>query len=860
LALKGSVGARVVVALIAVILPLFAAAAGQGGTSDSYSLQLSLSSDRSGAVALEGTTVAGLVYVFSSPDTADIQRVRFWLDNPAHTGAPFRTENGAPYDFNGGNVTTATAFNTATIADGPHSITAEIQFQDSSLSVITSNFTVQNTTTSPGLGFNPTSLTLSAAQGAGPVSQSSNLTATSGSASFTLAENASWLSVSPSSGTTPANITFTANPAGLAPGTYTTSVTASASGYTNGTISVSFTVARPPDQIHLAWIGNAATTLTVVWRTWDITTPSTVEYRQAGAATWQQTTGARRTSGTTGTLHQTTLTGLAPATGWEYRVRGDAGQWSPTFTAHTAPLSGEIDFVYVADTGLVGRLDGLATGTQQVVDEIASRDPLFVLGGGDYAYYNTDQRYGTLENSIDAWFNQMQPVAASAPLMPTYGNHEILLSEGYAPWAARFPTPTGIGGPDNRQNYSFDVAGVHFVSIMAVSDTAGLPQSALDWIDADLQAARTAGKQWLIPFFHATPFGDGTNHASNPTLRGQLAPIFERHGVKIALASQDQAYERSYPLTGVTAGAYTITSPSRRCYTMQDGVTWAKVSPGGKLSNENGSFSHFPTNPPPSWTAYRDNTMHHFAHVTVSAVGALRVDTYGVKGDGSPIVLQDSFSYQGGTCAAALELDHMSLGLASQVNGGAVSKPVRLTTSNAGAPSFTVTDSAPWLSVAPASGFAPSALTVTANPAGLAPGVHTAVVTVQAPGYAPVSLPATLTVGAAAPYSALVSLSSSRSAPTPLNGASVSGNVYVFTSPDGSEISAVRFYLDDPNMLGSPRRRESNAPYDFVGGTVQVGNPFDTRTIANGSHTISAAVELAGGGEQVVHATFTVQN
>jgi hypothetical protein len=291
---------------------------------------------------------------------------------------------------------------------------------------------------------------------------------------------------------------------------------------------------------------------------------------------------------------------------------------------------------------------------------------------------------------------------------------------------------------------------------------------------------------------------------------------------------------------------------------MQDGVTWAKVSPGGKLSNENGSFSHFPTNPPPSWTAYRDNTMHHFAHVSVSA-GVLQVDTYGVKGDGSPIVLQDSFSYRSGSCSAALELDQLSVDLAAQTNGGIVSKAVRLTTSNGGAGSFTVSDSATWLS-ATSAGTTPATLSITANPAGLAPGVYTAVVTAQAPGYASVSLPVKLTVGAASAYSLRVSLATNRSASAPLSGASVSGNIYAFTSPDGMEIGGVRFYLDDPGMTGPVRRRESSAPYDFAGGTVQLASPFDTRTIANGSHTITAAIERVAGGEQVVHATFTVQN
>jgi hypothetical protein len=70
----------------------------------------------------------------------------------------------------------------------------------------------------------------------------------------------------------------------------------------------------------------------------------------------------------------------------------------------------------------------------------------------------------------------------------------------------------------------------------------------------------------------------------------------------------------------------------------------------------------------------------------------------------------------------------------------------------------------------------------------------------------------------------------------------------------------VRFYLDDPNMFGTPRRVEKSAPYDFAGGSVSTANPFDTLTVSDGSHTLTAAVELSGGGIEVVNATFTVAN
>jgi hypothetical protein len=62
------------------------------------------------------------------------------------------------------------------------------------------------------------------------------------------------------------------------------------------------------------------------------------------------------------------------------------------------------------------------------------------------------------------------------------------------------------------------------------------------------------------------------------------------------------------------------------------------------------------------------------------------------------------------------------------------SRTVDVTNAGAGTLSFTASDDAPWLTITPASGTAPQALTVTANQAGLAAGNHSATITVTAAG------------------------------------------------------------------------------------------------------------------------------
>jgi hypothetical protein len=111
-----------------------------------------------------------------------------------------------------------------------------------------------------------------------------------------------------------------------------------------------------------------------------------------------------------------------------------------------------------------------------------------------------------------------------------------------------------------------------------------------------------------------------------------------------------------------------------------------------------------------------------------------------------------------------------------------------------------------------------------------------------------------------AAYSLVHSTSSDRSNPHPLDGATISGNLYAFTTPDTAEIVRVRFWLDNPTMTGQPKVTESTAPYDFAGGTATNANRYNSRGMTNGPHTITAAISLTDGSTVVVHATFNVAN
>src|SRR5690606_19405636 len=103
------------------------------------------------------------------------------------------------------------------------------------------------------------------------------------------------------------------------------------------------------------------------------------------------------------------------------------------------------------------------------------------------------------------------------------------------------------------------------------------------------------------------------------------------------------------------------------------------------------------------------------------------------------------------------------------------------------------------------------------------------------------------------------SLNRKRTAPSPLHGATVDGVVYPFLTGDAG-VSAVSWWLDDPEMSGTPLRTDTTTPFDYAPGSVtHASAPFDTAELPDGEHTITARVTTT---TNVVtrHAVFVTDN
>lgn len=224
---------------------------------------------------------------------------------------------------------------------------------------------------------------------------------------------------------------------------------------------------------------------------------------------------------------------------------------------------------------------------------------------------------------------------------------------------------------------------------------------------------------------------------------------------------------------------------------------------------------------------------------------------------GGTEVLTATFTVTGSGPALVFGSDTAAM---SAAPGATATTQITLQSSNGSAASYTTTENAPWLTVAPASGTTPATLTLTANASGLAAGTYTTTVTASATGYTSDALGVTFTVGSSGSYTLLVSGAPDRSSPAALDGSTQAGDIYAFVSP-ATGITRVRFYLDNPSASGSPLQTENSAPWDLAG-TASTGAaaPFHTAGLSNASHSVTAAIERTTGGTVLAQATFTVDN
>lgn len=350
--------------------------------------------------------------------------------------------------------------------------------------------------------------------------------------------------------------------------------------------------ANPPAK-YLMWRQDPATTQVVLWHTTDPSAASQVEYRLRGSDAWTTATGSTRPfPHAQRTIHEVTLTGLAPGSDYEYRLAGFTA--TETFRTLPATLDAPLKFVVGGDCGIFpayGKLLELA----------ARREPAFGVVGGDLAYENGDPaKSAVFLQWLKVWSEKMITAAGRRiPLVVAIGNHEV--QGGYhqpkekAPYfyaSFALPGPSSYGVLDFGDYLS--------LFLLDTEHNHPIPGPQTEWLAEQLRARRE--RPHLMAAYHVPGFPSHREFEGTQSrlVREHWVPLFDECGLDVAFEHHDHTYKRTYHLRG---GA---------------------VDPSGTLYLGDGCMGQFARRVKPwheTWYLAASDNKQHFIQVTIEPSG-----------------------------------------------------------------------------------------------------------------------------------------------------------------------------------------------------------------------------------------------
>lgn len=282
----------------------------------------------------------------------------------------------------------------------------------------------------------------------------------------------------------------------------------------------------------------AADSVTVVWETKEHG-PSRLVLLDAQGAVTRRVTAEAKPLGTTvagllvplgtGALRRTTVTGLAPATRYRYRVEAGTAVAGPyEFTTAPARDAKDWSFRFVAFGDNRSRPDA----HRQVAEAIAAAAPHVLLNTGD-AVGN-----GASSAAWREFFGIERELLAATPSWLALGNHDAGLGRPYVKAYFDLPAEGPLDGFARREDYG----ALRVLVLDSEEETAEGPQ--LEWLEAELAAAdRDPHIAWLFVAMHR-PIYTFASHRPDREARAVLQPLFVAHHVDAVFTGHNHVYER----------------------------------------------------------------------------------------------------------------------------------------------------------------------------------------------------------------------------------------------------------------------------------------------------------------------------
>lgn len=334
-----------------------------------------------------------------------------------------------------------------------------------------------------------------------------------------------------------------------------------------------------------------------------------------------------------GYIHDAVMDNLEPGQSYFYQVGSDEGGWSGVFNFTSfdrdadetnAFLFGDMGTSVPYTTFLWTQAESTNT-IKWLLRDLADLDqkPSFVSHIGDISYA---RGYAWL---WDAFFSQIEPVAARAPYHVCIGNHEYdwpsqpwkpsWAEHDYGtdgggecgiPYSLRFLMPgnsslaTGAGSISTRNlYYSLNFGVVHFLYFS--TETNFLPGSDQhNFIVEDLRSVNRYHTPFVVVLGHRPMYTSDYESPLMLQMREHLEPLIVQYKVDLALWGHVHKYERTCPMENF------------RCVDSTSGQTLpvhVVIGMGGQDWQSPWMPSHEhpndPIYPQPSWSLYRSDEL-----------------------------------------------------------------------------------------------------------------------------------------------------------------------------------------------------------------------------------------------------------
>lgn len=341
-----------------------------------------------------------------------------------------------------------------------------------------------------------------------------------------------------------------------------------------------------PQAVHLAFAGNPSSSIAVSFLTCGSGgVPQAQILDESGNV-------AQTFSGTTSKYykrhhHDIILSSLSPGSSYKYKV-GLAGESSsPTFSFRTAPQSQVDEQMQTFTAAVIGDMgvNNSAATVSRLTERASHLNFTIHLGDVGYAddYHlplHIEPSSGrSYESVYDLFQHSIEPIASAMPYMVMVGNHDVSCAvtgdlgcpkeqRNFSAYRYRFRMPSMESGASRSLHhnmwYSWQVGGVHFVSLSSESDFPGAPTTPhtflgggagggfgdqLGWLRRDLAAARAnPSVQWIVAMGHrpwyASKSSDWPLWAPHYVQKA-FEPLLYEFGVDIYLCAHKHYYERA---------------------------------------------------------------------------------------------------------------------------------------------------------------------------------------------------------------------------------------------------------------------------------------------------------------------------